>query len=161
VSQQAVEAGTAVRKSIVVAASPERAFKVFTEGMALWWPMDSHHIGQAPMRDAVMEQRAGGRWYELGEDGSKTDWGSVVAWDPPERVLLTWQLNDTWAYDPAFVTELEVRFIAEDEGHTRVELEHRNLDRYGDKRQEMVEAFSSEGGWTGLLKRFGTAAAGA
>src|SRR5262245_20929491 len=108
-SQQAVEAGTAVQKSIVVAASQERAFKVFTEGFAMWWPMDSHHIGEAAMRDAVMEPRAGGRWYELGEDGSQTEWGTVVAWDPPERVLLTWQLNDTWAYDPSFVTELEVR----------------------------------------------------
>jgi uncharacterized protein YndB with AHSA1/START domain len=155
-----VEAGTAVQKTIVVAAPQERAFRVFTEGMASWWPMDSHTIGSSPMRDAVMEPRAGGRWYEVGEDGSQTDWGQVIAWEPPARVVLGWQLNDTWAYDPGLVTEIEVSFTPEEGGRTRVTLEHRNLERYGDKAQQMAEIFgsTSEGGWTGLLQRFANVA---
>ena len=134
-----------VRKSIAVKAKPDRAFEVFTAGMGRWWAKE-HLIGTSPLRDVVLEPRAGGRWFELNEDGSTCEWGRVLAWDPPGRVLLAWQLNADWKYDPSFVTELEVRFTPEGDG-TRVDLEHRNLDRFGDKAEGVRAALDSHEGW--------------
>jgi uncharacterized protein YndB with AHSA1/START domain len=147
-----------VRKSIRVKASPERAFEVFTAGMGRWWPA-SHHIGASPLKDAVIEPREGGRWYERGEDGTECDWGRVLAWEPPSRVLLAWQLDGQWRFDPNLVTELEVRFIPDGEA-TRVELEHRNIERFGDQAESTRAALDSPGGWSGILEGFAAAAAG-
>ena len=145
-----------VRKSITVPASPERAFEVFTAGFGAWWPR-SHHIGASALASAVIEPRAGGRWYERGDDGSECDWGRVLAFEPPKRVLLTWQITADWQHDANFVTEVEVRFIAEGDKSTRVELEHRLLDRYGARAAEMRGIFDSASGWTGLLDKFASA----
>jgi uncharacterized protein YndB with AHSA1/START domain len=150
----------AVRKEIVVEAAAERAFRVFTERMELWWPPE-HHIGQAAMARPVLEPRAGGRWYELGEDGSTCDWGRVLAWEPPRRLVLAWQISAAWKFDPALVTEVEVTFVAEGQSRTRVTLEHRNLDRFGPASEAMRKSFSSEGGWGLTLGRFATAAGAA
>jgi uncharacterized protein YndB with AHSA1/START domain len=146
--------GTAVRQTVLVQAPPERAFEVFTAGMSSWWPLDSHSIGERPMVAAVIEPRTGGRWYERGDDGSECDWGEVLAWEPPHRVVLAWRLSTEWAFDPTIHTEIEVRFEPQDGGATRVTLEHRGLDAYGAKAAEMRETFGSDGGWNGLLRRF-------
>jgi len=146
-----------VRKQIVVAASQAHAFRVFTNGIERWWPRE-HHIGKAPMKSAVVEPRVGGRWYEIGEDGSECDWGKVLVWEPPARLVLAWQITARWQYDPAFVTEVEVTFSAEGPKRTRVVLEHRNLDRFGDAAPAMRDAFDSSGGWTGTVEIFGKVA---
>jgi uncharacterized protein YndB with AHSA1/START domain len=141
-----------VRVSHRVEASPARAFDVFTSGMGRWWNK-SHSIGASPQADVVIEPKAGGRWFERGEDGSETEWGRVLVWEPPSRVVMAWQLDGDWRYDPAFVTELEIRFEP-DGGGTRVELEHRNLERYGDKAEAVRAAVMSPEGWPGLLRRY-------
>jgi uncharacterized protein YndB with AHSA1/START domain len=152
-------AGVAVRHSIVVQAPQDRAFAVFTEGMSAWWPLDSHVIGEKPVADAVIEPRAGGRWFERAESGSECDWGRVLAWEPPHRLVLAWQISPDWRYDPEIHTEVEVRFHPEDERRTRVELEHRGLEAFGERAEEMRGVFGSEGGWPGLLGRFAQSAA--
>jgi uncharacterized protein YndB with AHSA1/START domain len=146
-----------VRKSILVKAPPERAFEVFTAGIGRWWPR-SHHIGKAELQDAIIEPRAGGRWYERGADGRECDWGRVLAWEPPQRLVLAWQISADWQYDPNLVTEVEVRFTPEGEG-TRVDLEHRNLERFGDKAEIVRGQIESEGGWGLILHNFAQAAA--
>ena len=85
-----------VNKEIVVQAPPERAFRVFTENFDSWWPR-GHHIGKADMQAAILEGRANGRWYERGVDGSECDWGEVLAYDPPRRLMLSWQISSDWA----------------------------------------------------------------
>jgi uncharacterized protein YndB with AHSA1/START domain len=144
-----------VRKSILVNAAPERAFAVFTANMGRWW-LRTHSINGAPMQNVVIEPRVGGRWYEQGEDGSQCDWGKVLGWEPPRRVLLAWQINGEWKYDPALITELEVTFAAEGSG-TRVVLEHRHLERMGAAAQAARDAIDSPGGWSGLLSAFAQA----
>ncbi|MDF2809974.1 MAG: hypothetical protein K0S56_1005 [Microvirga sp.] len=146
-----------VRKSIIVKAEAVRAFEVFTAGMGRWWP-GSHSIGSSPMKAAVIEPRVGGRWFERGEDGSECDWGRVLAWEPPSRVVLAWQIDAAWRFDPTLVTEVEVRFIPEGNA-TRVELEHRDIERFGDQAEAARGALDSPGGWSGLLERFAAAVA--
>jgi uncharacterized protein YndB with AHSA1/START domain len=158
---QAGAQANALRKTITVAAPQEVAFRVFTEKMTSWWPLESHHIGKAKAAAAVLEPRAGGRWFERGEDGSETPWGTVVAWEPPQRVVLTWDISADWKCDPTLRTEVEVRFVAEGPRSTRVELEHRHLDRFGPRAGEMRAVFDSPGGWTDLLERFARTAAAA
>jgi uncharacterized protein YndB with AHSA1/START domain len=150
-----------LRKTITVAAPREVAFRVFTQGMTTWWPLATHKIGKAPAAQAVLEPRVGGRWYEKGDDGSECDWGRVLAWDPPAGLSLDWQIDRQWQYDPSFHTEVVVRFVPEDAGRTRVELEHRNLDRFGVYRDQIVAAFDSPGGWQNLLEAFAAKATAA
>ncbi|HEY6255079.1 MAG TPA: SRPBCC family protein [Xanthobacteraceae bacterium] len=142
-----------VRKSITVKADTARAFEVFTARIGSWWPR-SHCVASSPQKDVVIEPRAGGRWYEIGEDGSRCDWGKVLAWEPPARVLLAWQINGDWKYDPDLITEVEVKFTPLADGETRVEFEHRNLERFGDKVEQVRGAIDSEGGWSGILKTY-------
>lgn len=143
-----------VRKSIGVNAPQDVAWRVFTERIGAWWPLAHAKIGKVDAVDAVIEPRVGGRWYERGEDGSTCDWGSVLAWEPPSRLLLSWDINADWQYDPELKTELEIRFIAEGERVTRVELEHRKLDRYGARRDAMREIFDKTGDWGRFLALF-------
>jgi uncharacterized protein YndB with AHSA1/START domain len=146
-----------VRKSVHVATSPERAFRVFTEQMGTWWPLVSHHIGEAAPQTCVIEPYTGGRWFERGVDGSECMWGRVLAWEPPGLLVLGWELDTDWKHNAGLQTEVEVRFTREGAG-TRVELEHRLLERYGDKAAEMHAAFDSPGGWNGILESFVRAA---
>jgi uncharacterized protein YndB with AHSA1/START domain len=146
-----------VRKSVIVATGVERAFEVFTAGIARWWPA-THSIGRSPQKEVILEPCAGGRWYERGEDGSECTWGKVLAWEPPARLLLAWQIDGRWTYDPAFLTEVEVTFTALGATETRVELEHRNLERYGDKLEAVRAAIDSEDGWAVLLRLYAEAA---
>jgi uncharacterized protein YndB with AHSA1/START domain len=144
---------TAVRKSLLVRAARDVAWRVFTTKMGSWWPLASYKIGKTAAVDAVIESRVGGRWYERGVDGSICLWGRVLVWDPPGRLVLTWDITADWAYDPSLGTEVEVRFI-EDSGGTRVELEHRKLDRFGERRDEMRRVFDKEGDWGKVLALF-------
>ena len=146
-----------VRKSIRVEASPERAFDIFTNGIGLWWPK-SHKIGPADLDRPIIEPKEGGRWYELDTDGSECEIGKVVVWDPPARLLLAWQLSAQWQFDPNLVTEVEVLFTPEGSG-TRVDLEHRNLERFGDTAEVFREAIDAPGGWSGLLALYAEATA--
>jgi uncharacterized protein YndB with AHSA1/START domain len=149
----------AVRKVMSVKAPPEIAWRVFTEKMGTWWPLGEYKIGKSKAVDAVLEPRVGGRWYERGEDGSTCDWGRVLAWEPHSRLVITWDITADWQYDPKLNTEIEVRFIADGKDATRVELEHRHLDRYGARREEMRRIFDTEGDWGKLLEMFARAAA--
>jgi hypothetical protein len=142
-----------IRKQLTVRASQAYAFEVFTEGIGRWWNPD-YHIGGEPFATAVMEPHEGGRWYEQGESGGECDWGRVLVWDPPQRVVLDWQINGSWQFDADLHTELEVRFIAKTSSETRVELEHRGLDALGDRAEAIRAVFDSPGGWFGLLERF-------
>lgn len=152
---------SSIRKVIIVNAPQAIAWRVFTAGMSSWWPLAHYKIGRANAVAAVVEPFAGGRWYEKGEDGSTCDWGKVVAWEPTSRLLLTWDINADFQYDPELGTELEIRFVIEGEDRTRVELEHRRLDRFGARRDEMRAIFDKSGDWGRLLARFADVAANA
>jgi uncharacterized protein YndB with AHSA1/START domain len=147
-----------VRKELTVDAPQSIAWRVFTQGIGSWWPLGHYKIGKAKAVDAVIEERVGGRWYERGEDGTTCDWGRVLAWEPPARLVLTWDIDANWQFDAALGTEIEVRFVAEGEGRTRVTLEHRKLDRYGERRDQMRRIFDTEGDWGKLLEMFARAA---
>jgi uncharacterized protein YndB with AHSA1/START domain len=142
-----------INRSVVVKAEVERSFAAFTGRMGRWWPR-SHSIGSAPMADVIVEPRVGGRWYERSGDGAECEWGKVLAWDPPGRLILAWQLDANWKYDPALVLEVEITFTALQDGMTRVDLEHRNLERYGDKAAAVRDMIGSDNGWMGILKSF-------
>ena len=146
-----------VRKQVTVGLPPAEAYTLFTDGMATWWPRESHHLGEADA-DAIVEPREGGRWYERGDDGTECDWGRVLVWEPPHRLVLAWQIDAQWRPDPDLVTEVEVRFVPDGPGATRVELEHRNLERFGDQAEAARAAFDSPDGWSGLLARYAVAA---
>jgi uncharacterized protein YndB with AHSA1/START domain len=138
-------------RTVTVKASPQRAFDAFTAHMGQWWPAD-HSIAAQPRETLVMEPQAGGRWFERSADGTETEWGKVLAWDPPGRVLLAWQINSSWAYDPGLVTEVEMSFADQGDGATLVTLEHRNLERLGENAETMAGQLGN--GWPGLLQKF-------
>jgi hypothetical protein len=145
----------AVRKSIIVKAGVERAFRVFTEGMDTWWPR-THHIGATPMKKSVLECRSGGRCYSEHADGTECDWGQVLEWDPPRRFLMAWQVSPMWSFEPdlAKSSEVEVRFTRQPDGSTRVDLEHRYLERHGSGWEQLRSQIDSQGGWGGMLQMF-------
>jgi hypothetical protein len=147
-----------VRKTIRVKAPQARAFSVFTAGMARWWRPE-HHIAKTPFVDIVVEPRLGGRWFERDKDGAECEWGKALLWEPPARLIFDWQITAAWQYDPDFVTELEIRFIAEGPNDTRVELEHRDLEKFGDKATEIRASLDSPEGWNGALAAYTSVAA--
>jgi uncharacterized protein YciI/uncharacterized protein YndB with AHSA1/START domain len=147
-----------VKKQIVVETSQHRAFRTFTDGIDRWWPRE-HHIGASPLERMIVEPRTGGRWYSICKDGSEIDVGKVVAWEPPHRLVLTWQITAQWQYDPEFSTEVEVQFLAEGPRRTRVELEHRQLERYGADSEVVKKTFESDDAWLASLQAFAGAAA--
>lgn len=145
--------------SVTVAAPIQRAFDVFTKSFGTWWPSD-YHIGAADIADAIIEPKVGGRWFERGADGSECDWGTVLEWEPPHRLVVTWQINGEWQYDrdPAHASEIEVRFTADGPEQTIVELEHRHLDRLV-LGQALRDGINRGGGWSSLLEIYAAAAA--
>ncbi len=159
-TDQSMPDPNSVKKVVSVQAAPEIAWRIFTEKMGAWWPLTTYKIGKANAVDAVLEPHVGGRWYERGDDGSTCDWGRVLLWDPPSRLVLTWDISADWQPDPALNTEIEVRFIAEGKTATRVEFEHRRLDRYGARRDEMRRVYDTEGDWGRLLASFARLAEG-
>ena len=151
-------ADTAVRTSIVAEAPIERAFAVFTEGIGSWWPPE-HHILEGELAEMVFEPRVGGHVIDRAVDGSECRWARVLAYDPPERFVISWDINLQWQIetDPAKASEVEVLFFAEGPNRTRVELEHRNIERHGEGWERMRDAVGSPNGWD--LSRFAAAAA--
>jgi uncharacterized protein YndB with AHSA1/START domain/uncharacterized damage-inducible protein DinB len=141
-----------VKKSVAVKASAEHAFKVFTEGFDTWWPR-SHHIGKQPLVKAVIEPRAGGRCFGREADGTECPWGQVLTWDPPRRLVIAWQIDPTWQYEPdlAKASEVEVLFTTEPGGITRVDLEHRYFERHGAGFESIRTGVDAPNGWSGLL----------
>lgn len=142
-----------VRREISVCASQQRAFEWFTREMSRWWPR-THSILKSPLKQYIVEPQAGGRWYAVAEDGSTAQTGHVIEWQPPERLVLAWQLGADWQFDAALVTEVEVRFIADGRDVTRVELEHRNLQRIGERATQMRGLVDAPGGWTAILEAY-------
>jgi uncharacterized protein YndB with AHSA1/START domain len=144
--------------TVTVGAPVDTAFRVFTDSFTTWWPTE-YHIGEADMATAVLEPREGGRWYERGVDGSECDWGRVLTWEPPHRLVVTWQINGDWEYDPdpAHASEIEIRFTPDGPAQTTVELEHRHLDRLVGG-QAMRDGIMGGGGWNAILELFAKAA---
>jgi len=146
---------SSVRKTLNVNVPIEQAFAVFTEKMGAWWPA-THHIAKQPFLEIEVEGRSGGRWFERAADGSECDWGRVLAWEPPNRVVFAWHLQGDFKFDPnpEKASEVEVRFFAEGAGKTRVELEHRNFERHGAGWEQLRTSVDSPGGWTAVLEGF-------
>ena len=139
-----------VRKSITVNAPVAHVFRTFTANQNDWWPR-SHHIGKSDRFTAIVEPHVGGRWFERTDDGNECDWGRVLVWEESKRIVLSWDLNAEFRYDPTLNTEVEVLFIAETPRRTRVELEHRGLERYGDKAAAMRDMYDAPNAWAGIL----------
>jgi uncharacterized protein YndB with AHSA1/START domain len=142
-----------VRKSLTVKATPQRAFEVFTARFDAWWPR-SHSIGASPLKTALIEPGAGGRWLGIGEDGSTDLWGDVLIWDPPGRLVLAWRIGADWKYDPNLLTEVELTFAAEGDGVTRVNFEHRLLENMGAAGEGARAQFEAPSGWGAILDLF-------
>jgi len=143
-----------VRKSVLVEASPERAFEVFTARLDRWWPK-THGIGSAPVRESIIEPFVGGRWYTKLEDGTETTIGHVLIWQPAECFVVSWEISAEWKPDPhpKFTSEVEVRFVRASAARTRVELEHRSFERMGAVAGETMRK-GVDGGWASLLELF-------
>jgi uncharacterized protein YndB with AHSA1/START domain len=140
-----------IKRSIQVKAAPARAFALFTAHMEQWWPKGKT-IGKNPFVAIIVEPQAGGRWFERDAEGQDTHWGKVLAWDPPRRLLLGWQINSQWQYDPEFLTEVELSFATAADGGTLVTLEHRDLERFG--ADAAKHAAMLDGGWPAILADF-------
>jgi uncharacterized protein YndB with AHSA1/START domain len=152
-STQAQE--TSVQTSIVVEAPIERAFSVFTEDFGSFKPPE-HNILGVELAETVFETREGGHVYDRGVDGSECRWARVLAYEPPNRVVISWDISPQWQIETDLekTSEVEVRFISEAPGRTRLELEHRNLERHGEGWEGIRDAVRSEGGWPLYLRRF-------
>ncbi|HKU99216.1 MAG TPA: SRPBCC family protein [Vineibacter sp.] len=140
-------------RTIEVKVAPARAFDLFTTRMAQWWPTGKT-VAKNPHVAIIIEPRVGGRWLERDAEGNESPWGKVLAWEPPSRLLLAWQLTSNWNYDPQLVTEVELTFVPADGGSTRVTLEHRNLERFGTDAARHAEKLG--GGWPVRLADFAT-----
>ena len=145
----------AVRKSVVVEATPAEAFEFFTAQIDRWWPR-SHSIGSTPLVQSFIEPRVGGRWYSRHEGGEEVTVGHVRVWQPGERLVVGWEINGNFKPETRveLSSEVEVKFVAAAPGRTRVELEHRNFEKMEDGRQKMHDAV--ENGWPGILALFAT-----
>jgi uncharacterized protein YndB with AHSA1/START domain len=149
----AVASIPSVRHTITVEAPLGHAFEVFTRGIDTWWFRD-HHIGTEPLKEVVMEPREGGRVFERGIRGAECDWGRVLVWDPPSRLVVSWGIGGDWRFDPdlAHASEYEVRFIDESPARTRVEFEHRPFERHGGVGQSIRD--SVDMGWPKVLAAY-------
>lgn len=157
----ATELDLRVLKTIRVNVPMERAFSVFVEQMEAWWPQ-THHIGKIPFVAIFIEPRVGGRWYERNANGEDCDWGTVLAWDPPHMVRLSWHVGPghdqpDWVADPdmAKASEVEIRFRAEGASATFIELEHSKIERHGEGAVKLRELFDGPGAWITILEAFG------
>jgi uncharacterized protein YndB with AHSA1/START domain len=146
---------TSIRTSVVVAAPIDHAFRVFTEDFDRVKPRD-HNLLPVEIAETVFEPRVGGRIFDRGVDGSECQWARVLVYEPPERVVFSWDIAPTWEIETDLekTSEVEVRFTAAGDDRTRVELEHRHLDRHGDGWEEERDAVDGEGGWPLYLERF-------
>jgi uncharacterized protein YndB with AHSA1/START domain len=148
-------ADTVVRRQIVVEAPIERAFAVFTERFGDFKPAE-HNLLDAPIAETVFEPKAGGHIYDRGVDGSECRWARVLAYEPPDRVVFSWDISPQWQIEtePDNTSEVEVTFVAETPQRTRVELEHRHLDRHGPGWQAVSDGVAHDEGWPLYLHRY-------
>ena len=146
---------TVVRRQIVVDAPIEKAFFVFTERFGDFKPPE-HNLLASPIAETVFEARVGGHIYDRGEDGSECHWARVLVYEPPQRVVFSWDIGPTWQVEtePDNTSEVEVLFTAEGPGRTRVELEHRNLDRHGPGWESVSDGVAHDAGWPLYLDRY-------
>jgi uncharacterized protein YndB with AHSA1/START domain len=146
---------TSVRHEIVVNAPIERAFAVLTEDFGSFKPRE-HNLLSVEIAETVFEPRAGGRVYDRGIDGSECNWARVLVYEPPDRVVISWDINPQWQIETDLekTSEVDIRFIAQGPECTRIELEHRNLDRHLDGWEAVREGVDSDGGWPLYLRRF-------
>ena len=160
VGEKPMDAEVKVTKSIVVNVSPARAFELFLD-QDNWWPATTHHIANPPGETVVLQPFVGGRWYERSRDGSETDWGRVLAFDPPHRILLSWLMGSDWNHepDPARASEIEVTFLTENARRTRVVFEHRHLERYGGQAERMRAVLDRPSAAEAVLRAFESAVA--
>jgi uncharacterized protein YndB with AHSA1/START domain len=142
------EAVAPVRLSVMVRASQSRAFQVFSERIGDWWPSATHSIAREEVATVVMECREGGRILERHKDGGEAPWGVIRTWDPPERLVFSWNPS----YEARQETEVEVSFIAVSEAETRVELEHRDWGVLGESGHAMRDQY--EQGWPAVMNNF-------
>lgn len=150
--------GDAIRRTMVVAAGIDKAFEVFTSGLASWWPPEYTWSGDA-LDTIGIEPRRDGPCYEIGPHGFRVDWGRVLDWEPPRWLVLAWQISPRRqpVPDPAGASEIELRFVEEGPASTRVEFEHRAFDRHGDESGDYRAALESPGGWPYILDRYAAA----
>ena len=148
-------ADVVVRRHIVVEAPIERAFTVFTAGFGDFKPPEHNLLG-APIAETVFEPRVGGHIYDRGVDGSECRWARVLAYEPPDRVVFSWDIGPQWQVEtePDHTSEVEVRFVAETPQRTRVELEHRHLDRHGPGWPAVRDGVGHDQGWSLYLSRY-------
>jgi uncharacterized protein YndB with AHSA1/START domain len=148
-------AAAVVRREIVVEAPQEKAFRVFTEQFGAFKPPE-HNLLAAPIAETVFEPRVGGHIYDRGTDGSECRWARVLVFEPPQRVVFSWDIGPTWQLEtePDNTSEVEVRFVAEAPERTRVELEHRNLDRHGPGWESVASGVGHDQGWPLYLARY-------
>src|SRR3954469_19365185 len=146
---------TSVRTSIGVQAPMERAFSVFTAEFGSFKPPEHNLLG-VEIAETVFERRVGGHIYDRGTDGSESRWARVLAYEPPHRVLLSWNISPQWQIetDPEKTSEWEVRFIAETASRTRIELEHRKLERHGHGWEGVRDGVAGDQGWPLYLRRY-------
>jgi uncharacterized protein YndB with AHSA1/START domain len=146
---------TSIRHEVVVEAPIERAFSVFTKGFGSFKPPEHNMLG-VDIAETVFELREGGHVYDRGVDGSECRWARVLAYQPPNRVVISWDISPQWQIETDLekTSEVDVRFIAEAPDRTRVELEHRNLDRHGDGWEAVREGVDRDAGWPLYLHRF-------
>jgi uncharacterized protein YndB with AHSA1/START domain len=144
-----------VRHQVVVNAPIDRAFALFTTKFDAIKPRE-HNLLSVPIAETVFEPRAGGHIYDIGIDGSRCQWARVLAYEPPSRVVFSWDIGPSWHLetDPAKTSEVEVRFIAESGERTRVELEHRHLERHGTGWRSVADGVDGEAGWPLYLHRY-------
>jgi uncharacterized protein YndB with AHSA1/START domain len=143
-----------VHKTITVNASQTHAFEVFANGIDRWWPK-AHNIGEGLPLKIVIEPRKGGRWYSSHENGSEAVNGHVLAWEPPGRLVLSWEISAQWKSDPRLRSEIELTFIAEGPKTTRVELLHHKFETMGaEDGKNMRDTVDGPMGWSGLLDAF-------
>jgi uncharacterized protein YndB with AHSA1/START domain len=154
--------GTALHHEIVVEAPLDRAFRVFTEQFDRIKPREHNLLG-VDIAETVLEPRAGGSIYDRGVDGSECHWATVLAFEPPDRIVFSWNIDGRWQIepDPERRSEVEVRFIAETPARTRVELDHRHLDRHGDGWEGARDGAGSPDGWPLYLRRYAEVLGGA
>jgi uncharacterized protein YndB with AHSA1/START domain len=148
-------------REVVVAAPIDTCFHTFVHGFGTWWPPE-HHIGDRTVVEFRIEPEVGGRCYDVDTDGGVSHWGTVLALEPPERLVLAWHIQGDWTvdHDPALQSEVEVRFTALEDARTSVRLEHRNLERHGSGAAGLQAGVGGSGGWTGILQRFADVAEG-
>ena len=146
---------TVVRRQIVVQAPIERAFVVFTERFGDFKPPE-HNMLKAPIAETVFEPRVGGHIYDRAADGTECRWARILAFDPPDRVVFSWDISPQWQIetDPDTTSEVEIRFTAQAPGRTLVELEHRNIDRHGPGWQSIADGIAGDDGWPLYLSRY-------